>query len=181
MTFRPAAFPVLETPRLLLREFRESDLDGFCTIYSDSAHARFIGGRKPRFACWEKMTALIGHWQLRGFGRYAIEDKESGEFLGHCGPSHTGFWPEAEVNYSLTPSASGRGVASEALSRVLLHVYEDLGWETAVSLIEPENLRSRRVAQKVGARCEGTAWREDGVEIEIWRHRQPALIAKASA
>ncbi|HSO48442.1 MAG TPA: GNAT family N-acetyltransferase [Rhizobiaceae bacterium] len=181
MSFRPAVFPVLETARLVLREFRESDFDAFCSIYADETNARYIGGRKTRFACWEKMTALIGHWQMRGFGRFAIEEKATGAFLGHCGPSQTGFWPEPEINYSLVPSASGRGVASEAVTRVLRHVYQDLGWNSAVSLIEPENLASRRVAEKAGARCEATATREDGALVEIWRHTDPAQHMRASA
>ncbi len=181
MSFRPAVFPVLETARLVLREFRQTDFDAFCSIYADDGHARFIGGAKSRFACWEKMTALIGHWQLRGFGRFAIEEKATGAFIGHCGPSQTGFWPEPEINYSLVPPASGRGVASEAVTRVLRHVYQDLGWTSAVSLIEPDNLASRRVAEKAGARCEATTKREDGVLVEIWRHTDPALHMRASA
>jgi RimJ/RimL family protein N-acetyltransferase len=181
MSFSPAIFPVLETARLLLREFREADFDGFCAIYADGQHARFIGGQKNRFACWEKMTALIGHWQMRGFGRFAIEEKASGAFAGHCGPSQTGFWPEPEINYSLTPAASGRGIAAEALRRVLGHLHDELGWETGVSLIEPDNLGSRRVAQKVGAQFEKIARREDGVAVEVWRHRLPLASPETQA
>ena len=148
--FVPMTIPSLETERLILRAFKDEDVDGFCELYGDADHASFVGGAKSRYQCWEKMTSLLGAWQVRGFGRYAVEEKETGRFLGHSGPAMPGFIDDIEINYSFVPAAQGKGYASEAAGRVLRHVYEDLGYKTAVSLIDPENIRSQNVAKAFG-------------------------------
>ncbi len=168
--FKPMQVPSLETERLILRGLKLDDLEGFHEIYSDSENARFVGGVKSRFECWEKLTSLIGIWQVRGFGRFAVEEKASGRFLGHCGPSMPGFIDDIEINYSFSPAAQGKGYASEAAGRVLQHVYSDLGWKTAVSLIDPANTKSENVAKRLGAKPEGTASPHEGYTAQVWRH-----------
>ncbi len=152
MKFVPGTFPVLETQRLRLRGIKPGDLDGFCRIYSDAEHAKYIGGVKSRHACLEKLMALAGHWQLHGWGRFVVEAKADGRFLGHCGPTFVNSPDQPEVNYSFTPEAGGNGFAVEAVQRVLGHVYRDLGWSEASSLIDVGNVRSQNLATRLGAR-----------------------------
>ena len=168
--FQPMLVPSLETERLVLRGLTADDIEGFYLLYGDAEHARFVGGAKSRYECWEKLTSLIGTWQVRGFGRFAVEEKSSGRFLGHCGPSLPGFIEDVEINYSFVPIAQGKGFASEAATRVLRHVYEDLGYETAVSLIDPENTKSLNVAKRLGATPDGTASPHEGYTAQVWRH-----------
>lgn len=170
MTFAPATIPTLETERLWLRGLRRDDLDGFCAIYADAEHARFVGGVKSRHAAWEKLLALLGHWQLFGWGRFAVEDKASGEFLGHCGPTHMELGEEPEINYSLTPAAQGRGVATEAVRRAVQFAYRELGWKTAISMIDRDNHRSQNVARKLGAEPSGPVDERDGYAMRAWRY-----------
>ena len=171
--FVPMIIPSLETERLILRAFKDEDVDGFCELYSDADHARFVGGVKSRYQCWEKMTSLLGAWQVRGFGRYAVEEKETGRFLGHSGPAMPGFIDDIEINYSFVPAAQGKGYAAEAANRVLRHVYEDLGYKTAVSLIDPENVRSQNVAKRLGATAEDMVSPHEGYTVQAWRHLPP--------
>ena len=156
MTIRAADIPVLETERLRLRGFRADDFDGFVSIYGDGEHARFVGGPKSRHDCWQKLQALAGHWQLFGWGRFAIEDKITGEFLGHCGPAVVTHGSAPEMNYALTAKAGGKGYATEAVGRALTYAYRDMGWKTAVSMIDPRNAASQRVLEKAGLFREGT-------------------------
>ncbi len=77
----------LETPRLLLRQFRESDWDAYAQMSADAEVMRYIGTgvTLTRDESWRSIANFLGHWQLRGYGMYAIESKESGEFVGRVG------------------------------------------------------------------------------------------------
>lgn len=174
MTFEPIRIPVLETPRLLLRGIGAGDIDGFCEIYADGEHSRFVGGPKSRHQCWEKLLALAGHWQIFGWGRYAVVEKATGTFLGHCGPTFVGEPIDPEINYSFAPRAAGKGFATEAVACVLTHVYRDRGWSSAWSLIDPENNRSKAVARRLGAQFVELETAENGLVLECWKYPDAA-------
>jgi RimJ/RimL family protein N-acetyltransferase len=72
---------ILETPRLLLRPLRSSDLDAYARMSADPEVMRYIGtgGTLHRDAAWRSMAAMLGHWQLLGYGMWAVEAKDSGE------------------------------------------------------------------------------------------------------
>ena len=70
--------PVLETERLRLRGFREEDLDRFAEFCASEALTRFVGGTSDRRGTWRRIAAYLGHWALRGYGHWAIEEKASG-------------------------------------------------------------------------------------------------------
>ncbi|MEM7290326.1 MAG: GNAT family N-acetyltransferase, partial [Pseudomonadota bacterium] len=123
--------------------------------------------------------AAIGHWCAFGWGKFAIEEKASGSFVGFCGPAMDDGWPEPEISYSLVPAFHRKGYAFEAVKRVLKFAYTDLGWQTAVSQIDKDNPASQRVSEKLGATKE-----EEGVVFanyvaDIWRHLPPQEFLKA--
>lgn len=74
-----------ETDRLLLRQWRPEDFEKFAAYYADESLARFVGGRCDRETAWRKMAALAGHWVLRGFGCWAVEERDSGDLAGCVG------------------------------------------------------------------------------------------------
>ena len=173
MNFVPVQKPALETERLLLRQWSADDLDGICRIFATEENARFIGGKMARWQCEQYLMAMAGQWHFNGWGKFAIEEKASGQLAGFCGPAMMTGWEEPEISYSLAPEFHGKGYAVEGVIRSIQYVYEDLGWETANSQIEKPNTPSQRVAQKLGATVE----RED-VEFayytaDIWRHLPP--------
>jgi RimJ/RimL family protein N-acetyltransferase len=145
------SIPVLDTERLRLRGFREHDLDPYAEFCASETLTRFVGGTSDRRRTWGRIAAYLGHWLLRGYGPWAIEDKASGRFVGYAGLWKPEGWPEAEVIWGLNAAAHGRGYATEAARRVREHAYRELGWRTAASFIAPENLPSQRVAQRLGA------------------------------
>ncbi len=163
----------LETERLVLRQWSADDLDGICGIFATDENTRFIGGRLARWQCEQYLMAMAGHWQFRGWGKFAVEEKSSGRLAGFCGPDQKDGWEEPEIAYSLAPEFQGKGYALEAVKRSIRFVFEELGWQRAVSQIEKANEPSRRIAQKLGATVE----RED-IEFayytaDIWRHLSP--------
>ncbi|WP_421995754.1 GNAT family N-acetyltransferase [Roseococcus sp.] len=165
--------PVLRTERLLLRAFTEADLDAFAALQADPEFMRHLGvgesAGKPRTRgeTWIAMAVQLGHWQLRGCGFWAIE--REGRFIGRAGILHPEGWPMPELAYGLAPAEWGRGLAFEAASAVLGWARGTLPTPVA-SFIHPDNARSRRLAQRLGATQDGLIELK-GVTAELWRHR----------
>ena len=169
----------IDSERLLMREWRESDLDALARLYADEASTRFIGGVKDRNGAWRAMASIAGHWSLKGFGPFAVTLRETGDVAGYCGP-----WDpaekadEPEIAYALLPFARGRGLASEAVKAALAYCYERLEWAKACSFIAKENLASIGVARRVGARHEADSSIYGGaVQVQIWRYPAPENLS----
>jgi len=143
--------PTLESERLRLRGWRDDDLDAYAAFVANPATARFLGGTGNRQNAWRRMAMLVGHWALRGYGPWVIEDKASGEWIGYSGLWNPEGWPEPELMWGLAARAHGRGYATEAARRARAFAYGQLGWTTLTSYIEPRNAPSLRVAQRLGA------------------------------
>ncbi|MET0605929.1 MAG: GNAT family N-acetyltransferase [Beijerinckiaceae bacterium] len=164
--------PVIETERLRLREWREDDLDAIAALWADEDTARYIGGVKSRDDAWRSLAMQVGHWKLRGYGMFAIEEKDTGAFVGWSGPYFPEGWPEPEIGWTLRREFRGRGYATEATRASRDYAYRALGWTTAISLIDPENFASLRVAERLGARRDGT-FNLRGMEVDVHRHPSP--------
>ena len=167
------AIPTLETERLILRPWRDADIDAFAVLAGDAEHAKYLGGALSREDAWRKMATYMGHWMLRGYGPLAIEDKASGNFIGYCGPWNPLGWPEPEIAWGLVPSSLGHGFATEAARAALTFAYETLGWTTAVSVIATDNLPSIRVAERLGAKLDYTT-ENRGWPVGVYRHAGPS-------
>ena len=165
--------PTLETEHLLLRGWREEDLDSLVEALSDADYTRFIGGPFSRNAAWRKIAGAIGQWHLRGYGMFALEEKASGAFVGYCGPHCPEGWPEPEIGWTLHPGFQGKGYATEAACESLRYAYTDLGWPTAISLVDDGNTPSRKVAERLGATYERTEQVTD-FTAGIFRHLPPS-------
>jgi RimJ/RimL family protein N-acetyltransferase len=77
--------PTLQTDRLVLRMFRLKDFDAYAQMLADPEVQRYLGDGKPasRSEAWRHMAMLLGHWQLLGFGLWAVEERASGALIGH--------------------------------------------------------------------------------------------------
>jgi len=168
--------PVIETERLLMRGWREEDLGAYAEFYADDELARFVGGACARDEAWRRMATIVGHWTLRGFGMWALQEKVRAGFVGWCGLWYPEGWPEPEVGWGLVRSAQGRGLAVEAARAARDYAYGALGWSTLISFIDLQNHASRRVAERLGARFERTAMLR-GAEAGLFRHPAPGALA----
>lgn len=164
--------PRLETERLLLREYREADFDAFAAFFA-TERSRYIAGPTTRELAWRGLAAHLGHWALRGYGFWAVEEKASGRFCGHVGLWYPEGWMEPEVGWVMMSDFEGRGIAHEAALAARAHAYDTLGWPTAVSMIDPDNTRSIRLAERLHCRFEGVYQHVRLGPMQIWRHPPP--------
>ena len=164
--------PTLETERLILRAPAEKDFAAEAAFYASDASS-FVGGPKRPDETWRMLCALVGHWAFRGFGLWAVEHKPTGAYLGKVGLWFPANWPEREVGWSLVPGAWGHGYATEAALAARAHAYDTLGWDTAISVIDPENTASQAVARRLGAAFETTHEHPVYGTLHIWRHPGP--------
>lgn len=147
--------PSLETSRLILRPFKASDIDVFAAYWSDPGVIRWSGGRIiPRAEAWSRMMAHAGHWDLLGYGFWALEEKASGQMIGEAGlidlmpdyPATVAGVPE--IGWVLSPSAQGKGYATEAARAVVDWGRSHLGPVRVIAAVNVENVASIKVAQK---------------------------------
>lgn len=172
---------LLETPRLQLRPFTEADVDDLARIHSDPAVARFLGAGPPpdRAATWRTVATYLGHTVIRGYGPFAVIERSTGRLLGRSGPWYPDGWPDLEVGWVIDPARWGEGFATEAGRASLDHCFSALGAAEVVSLIQPANAASVRVAEKLGARPERRLHDFLGaLVVDVYVHR-PAGTAPA--
>lgn len=161
--------PIL-TPRLRLRPFADdlSDLDALHEIQSDPEHMRFYPHPFSRQESRAWIERSLEREARDGFGLWAIEDRETGAFLGNCGPMMqvVDGVEEVELGWSVTPTRSGHGIATEAAVAWRDRCLGPLGLHHVISLIRPENVASRRVAEKIGM----SVWKETTHGGHGWLH-----------
>jgi RimJ/RimL family protein N-acetyltransferase len=148
----------LETERLRLRMFREDDLDAYAAMCADPEVMRYIGAGGPitRAESWRQMATFLGHWQLRGYGMWAVEERATGALVGRIGHHHPEGWPDFECGWLLARASWGKGYATEGARRALQYAFTELGRTRVISLIRPGNDASIRVAERLGETLEGT-------------------------
>ena len=145
-----SSVPRLETERLLLREWRASDVDAHAAMSADPEVMRYLGGVLGREQSWRQLATHAGHWTLRGYGNWAVERRADGVLLGRVGLWRPEGWPGLELGWKLARDAWGQGYATEAGRAAMEWAWSVLGAPRLISLIHPENARSRRVAERLG-------------------------------
>jgi RimJ/RimL family protein N-acetyltransferase len=149
--------PQLVSERLVLRGWRHADIDAWAAICADAEVMRFLGhpGALSREDAWEEMAYLAGHWVLRGYGQWALEERDTGELVGRAGLLEPEGWPGLELGWTVARPRWGRGYADEAARAAMGWAADRLGADHLISLIANDNRRSRRVAEKLGMEPEG--------------------------
>ena len=170
----PATIPTIETKRLILRGPEPEDYPNFKATFS-SYRARFMGGPLNPYESWMLYAAEIGHWQIRGFGMWMIHDQVTDETYGMAGGWKPAGWPEREIAWIIWPEKAGKGYALEATSAARRYFYDTLGWNGAVSYIDPKNLDSIRLAERLGAQKDNDAEAIDGSDA-VYRHPAPEVL-----
>ena len=147
----------LATERLLLRAFRGSDLDAYAAMCADPEVMQYLGTgvTLSRAEAWRSMAAILGHWRLLGYGMFAVELNTTGELLGRAGFLDPPGWPGFELGWVLGRQHWGHGYAAEAAAAARDYAFEAIGKDRLISLIRPGNVRSIRVAEKLGERLAG--------------------------
>jgi RimJ/RimL family protein N-acetyltransferase len=168
MTLHPAGVPVIETPGLVLRGYREADFEAFAT-FAASERSCFVGGPQTRFESWRAFMAAIGHWVLRGHGMWVAEHRESGAMAGRIGVIFNDGWLEPELAWHIYDGFEGRGLAHEGALAAREHAARHWQMPSLMSYIDPANTRSVRLAQRLGCHYERDI-ELLGTPCQIWRH-----------
>jgi RimJ/RimL family protein N-acetyltransferase len=148
----------LETERLTLRVFRPEDLDAYAEMCADPEVMRYINDGKTlsREETWRDMAVTLGHWQLRDYGLWAVEERTTHNLIGRIGHWNPEGWPSFELGWMLGRRYWGYGFATEGARAALQHAFSVLNVPHVISLIYPDNTPSIRLAEKLGERLEGT-------------------------
>ena len=169
-------WPTLVTERLILRPWRPEDFEPYARFSADEASMRYLGrdGRPTDAAeTWRTICLFIGHWYLRGYTLWAVEERASGEFVGRVGPWKPEGWPDLEIGWAVDRSRWGRGYATEAARAAADWVYRTLKADHVVHFIQEANVRSIRVAEKLGAKRDGIFKLFGTVDVLVYRTDLP--------
>ncbi|MEM1431628.1 MAG: GNAT family N-acetyltransferase [Pseudomonadota bacterium] len=172
MTDTLIRIPTVETERLRLRAPKPGDFEAYAS-FRHGPRSHSVGGPFTREQAFVQFCALVGHWHMRGYGRWIVADRATDVTLGAVGPYYPEGWLEPEIAWAMFDGHEGKGYATEAARAALDFAFGTLGWQTAVSLVAPDNHRSAAVAQRVGAVREGVYHHESIGALDVWRHPKP--------
>lgn len=161
----------LETQRLILRDFRQNDVDRLAPILANPRVMQFSPtGILSALQTQEKVDGFISSYKIFGFGKWAIVFKETNELIGYCGIAveQIDNVYEREIGYRLDPEFWGRGLATEAASATIQYGFTQLKLPYILGVVERANRASVKVLEKLGMSYE----RETifyGVKMEVYR------------
>ena len=153
-----AARTILETERLILREFDEKDVESFYLLGSDPTVIRFTGD--PGLTSLEHAGEVLrsrplADYRKYGYGRWACVHKEDGTVIGFSGLKFLDELKEVDIGFRLLPAYWGAGLATEAGRAVLDFGFRQLRLASIIGLVDPENVASVRVLEKLGLKFVG--------------------------
>lgn len=142
---------------MTMRMWRESDFEAHAAVCADPVVMRFLGEGKSldRMGAWRHLAMLVGHWHLRGYGHWVVEEKSSGRYAGRVGFYNPEGWPGFELGWTLGREFWGKGYATEAARRALRYAFEEMNRDHVISLIDPANEASIKVAGRIGEKAKG--------------------------
>lgn len=160
--------PTLTTPRLALRAPQVEDFAAYQAFFANAKGSGNYGGPKRPDQAFRVLAADLGHWHLRGFGKWTLVERQSGTPIGGCGIVHRQGWPSHELTWRLLLDARGKGFATEASQAAVDDAYDRLGWPRVETHMRDENTSARRLAQRLGGRLDRRETFPDGVTRDVF-------------
>ena len=163
-----AAVHTLETDRLVLRGWRESDFAPLAAFYADDPESVFVGGprRGGDVVMW--FMARLGQWALRGYGSFVITERASDAFAGWCGVNHYVGMREPSIQWALAAPYRGKGYMTEAGRAALDFVFRASGRGLLMTTIHPANTASQKTARRLNGAPDGTTVVDDDETVDVW-------------
>jgi RimJ/RimL family protein N-acetyltransferase len=169
--------PVIETPRLKLRQWCGADIAPNTAMLADPGTARYITvDGKPitsELVGWRNAAVMAGHWALHGVGMFVVEEKQSGKYVGRVGPWFPPGWPGFEVGWGIAREFRGKGYAAEAARASIDWVFATFELDQIIHCIDCENVASQAVARRLGAKKQG--------EIDLFGHVADVWVTRRDA
>lgn len=165
--------PTLTTERLTLRMHRPEDFDAYADLFT-SDRAQHLGRTSDRETAWSHFCVDVAGWPLHGAGAWAIEQTQSGAFVGQVSIAKRRHDTEVELGWFVFAPYEGQGIAAEAATAARAWGYGTLGLKTLVSYIDPENSRSIALAERLGACLDAAAIAPKDRDL-VYRHPKPEV------
>ncbi|MEL6830967.1 MAG: GNAT family N-acetyltransferase [Pseudomonadota bacterium] len=169
----PSAAPVLETERLALRPYRQSDFEAFARYFA-SPRSIYTDGPVSRQTAWDLFCAGAGRWQIAGHGAWTIETRSDQTAVGLVSLNTAIALPDPELGWILWEGFEGCGYAFEAAQRARDFAVHTLNWPRLISGIHDENVNSIRLAERLGATLDPDLRLEAEPETLFYRHTRPS-------
>ena len=166
-----AEIPTIETARLILRPLRIDDWPDYLALMS-SMRAIYMGGPHSLTAAWGMFCHDTALWALVGHGALMLEDRWTGQCLGQVSVNAGPLFPEHELGWFVYTHAEGKGYGYEAATAMRHWAFRVRGLQTMVSYVAPANIRSARLAERLGARLDPKA-QPLAPEDLVYRHPNP--------
>jgi len=162
---------ILETERLVLRQFTFEDADFILRLLNEPSFIQNIGDRGVRTLEDARSYILrvpIASYEKNGFGLYLVILKESGQSIGMCGLIKRDQLEDVDIGYAFLPEYWSKGYAVEAALAVKEYAREVVGLKRLIAITDPENQASIRVLEKIGLRFEKMVrLSEDDIELKL--------------
>lgn len=167
---------VTETPRLILRQITNDDVNELATIYADPVVMKFWPSTRTYAETKQTCDQILSCYEQYGFGLWATIHKADNKLIGRCGliPQLVDGQQEVEIAYLLAKEYWGRGLATEAAVAIKNYGFQQLGFNRLISLIVPENIASQKVAMKNGMKYEKDTSHADIKHRVYVVHNSPA-------
>lgn len=163
--------PLIKTERLLLRPYRLEDFPHLVALYETDRSA-FIGGRLSPRQVWDGFMNCTGQWSVLGMGGWAVEEASSGALVGEVAVHRPVDYPEIELGWLLFDGFEGRGYACEAAFAARHWAFSQRGLSSIISYIDRDNVRSIRLAERLGAKLDLAAPTPNGDPCLVYRHHR---------
>ncbi|HJZ20073.1 MAG TPA: GNAT family N-acetyltransferase [Bradyrhizobium sp.] len=168
--------PVIETARLILRQWRGGDVAPYTEMLADPDTARFItvDGQPvtEEMVGWRHTAVMAGHWTLHGAGMFAVEEKATGRFVGRVGAWTPPRWPGFEIGWGITKAAQRNGYGVEAARATIDWAFSTFAIDEIIHCIDRENIASQGVARRLKA--------EKAREIDLFGHVADVWVTQRS-
>lgn len=138
---------------LIMRSLQLLDSDILTEIWSDPKVTQFLpsrGAAIPPDKVKKSLQSFVEHWEERGYGIWAIINKDSDKMIGYCGLRYLDKLEEVELLYGLAKAYWGRQIITKAASASISFGFEVAKLETIIAMVLPENHASKRVIEKLG-------------------------------
>jgi RimJ/RimL family protein N-acetyltransferase len=165
--------PILTTERLLLRMLQDSDFEQYAAIHMDPDVTRFTARvQLDLFESYKHLAMIVGLWHLKGFGMWGAFERDSQKLVGRVGFHQPVTWPDFELGWTIGKQFWGKGYAPEAAKACLDYAFDTIGKKRVISLIDPQNVASIRVAEKIGEHLTDERFTTGGHELLVYEARR---------
>lgn len=172
----------IETDRLVLRPLAPRDCDAHIAMMQDQGVAATLspsGKSQARPELWRQFASYLGHWDIRGFGWFSVEEKTTGQWVGRVGPWMPDGWPGLECGWAIRPACWGKGYAPEAAVGAIKWTFDQFpDLPRIISVIDPSNANSQAVAAKIGETKTDEVFAFLDYKLDVWSAEREIWLSR---